>query len=106
MDLSYAPFRKYASKISCSDQAVPAFDGAWPGRVVSIDCVCELSYLTAGGSPSRAVVSGSSRESGNFTFYRPALTMMITAMNVQTDEYSAEVQWSVDLEETDSDATF
>ena len=72
LDLSYGPFRKYKSTISCQDQEPPAFDGVWPGRVITVDCVAELSY-PAGGSPTRPVVSGSARTEGTFVFYRPLL---------------------------------
>src|SRR5436309_12059154 len=56
-DLSFAQFRKYRSTISCRDQEPPAVDGVWPGQVVTIDCIAELSYPT-GGSSARPVVSG------------------------------------------------
>ena len=49
-DLSFAQFRKYKSTISCQDQEPPAVDGVWPGHVVTVDCVAELSCPT-GGAP-------------------------------------------------------
>ncbi len=68
----FAQFRKYKSSISCRDQEPPAIDGVWPGHVVTVECVAELSYPT-GGSPARPVVSGSTRTQGGFVFYRPQL---------------------------------
>jgi hypothetical protein len=97
-DLSFAQFRKYKSTIFCHDQEPPAVDGVWPGLVVTVDCVAELSY-PASESPARAVVSGSARTEGTFMFYRPQLQMLVTGFSVNRDEYGAAVQWQMDLEE-------
>jgi len=97
-DLSFAQFRKYKLTISCRDQEPPAIDGVWPGRLVTVDCVAELSYPT-GGSPARPFVSGSSHTQGSFVFYRPQLQMLVTSFSVNRDEYGADVQWQMDLEE-------
>lgn len=99
MDFSHEQFRKYKTNISCTDQQAPALDGVWPGKVVSVECVAELSYLTAGGAPARPVVPGSSREEGIFTYYRPVLLMMVTAINAGSGEWTAEVAWSFEAEE-------
>lgn len=99
IDLSPAQMQKYSSKIDCTDQQAPALDGVFPGTQVTVDCTFEWSYLTAGGSPARPVVAGSSRVEGDFTFYRPQLTMKITAMDGNFDEYAADYGWSVTLEE-------
>jgi hypothetical protein len=98
VDLSFAQFRKYKSSISCPDQQPPAVDGVWPGHVVTVDCVAELSY-PSGGSPARPVVSGSTRTQGAFVFYRPQLQMRVTGFSVNRDEYGDAVQWQMDLEE-------
>jgi hypothetical protein len=98
MDLSYPQFRKYKSTISCQDQEPPAVDGVWPGHVVSVDCVAELSYPLS-GTPGRSVVTGSARTQGDFVFYRPQLQMRVTGFSVSRDEYGAAVQWQMDLEE-------
>lgn len=113
-------FDKYRLTISCSDMNAPAFDavrvGSWKrtvnggfvdlsgnGSVLTVDCLSELAYKTTGGSPApgpqRAVVSGSSRTSGDFTFYRPQLTIGVTAKTQETDEYGAVVQWQLEGEE-------
>jgi hypothetical protein len=99
VDLSASQFRKYASTISCTDQQHPALNGVWPGLQVTVDCVCELSYLTSGGSADRTVVPSTSRVEGAYTFYRPRLTMRVMAYDIQTDEYGASVGWSLQLEE-------
>lgn len=92
-------FQKYRSTIQCQDQRPAILDGVWPGKAVTVKCIQELSYVTAGGSPARTVVSGSSRTEGDLTYYRPQLSMMVTGFSVQTDEYGADVSWRLDLEE-------
>jgi len=98
VDFSHAQFRKYKSTISCQDQEPPAIDGVWPGHVVTVDCVAELSY-PATGSPARPVVPGSARSDGAFVFYRPRLEMRVTGFSVSLDEYGATTHWQMDLEE-------
>lgn len=107
-DLSQVQFRKYASTISCADQLAPALDGIWPGQILTVDCVAELSYKTAGGSPARDVVDTDSsdpssgealRTEGAYTYYRPRLTMRVMNHSQQEDEYGRVVQWSLELEE-------
>jgi hypothetical protein len=97
-DVSFEPFRRYGSRISCTDQRAPAVDGIWPGMAVIVHCVEELCY-PVGGMPQRSEVSGSSRTEDGFVFYRPVLNMLVTTLTMQIDEYSADVQWSMDLEE-------
>lgn len=101
VDLSVPELRKYRSTITCADQEVPALDGVWPGQVLTVDCVAELSYPgdSSGPAAGRSIVPGSERVEGDFVFYRPRLTMMVMAHSVQTDEYGAAVGWSLDLEE-------
>ncbi|AEH88202.1 hypothetical protein [Mesorhizobium opportunistum] len=103
IDLSDPAFRKYKSTIACTDQDQPALDGVWPGDVLTVDCVQELSYRTMGGSPARTVASTTddpaTRTEGDFTFYRPRLTMMVVGYSKTFDEWGAESGWSMDLEE-------
>lgn len=99
IDLSESQFRKYQSKVSCTDMVGPAMNGIWPGQQIIIDCVCELAYKTMGGTPDRTVVSGSSRTSGDFTFYRPRLTMVVTQITQGNEEWAGTVNWELDLEE-------
>jgi hypothetical protein len=98
-DVSAAQFQKYKSSITCTDQQDPGLNGIWPGQIVTVDCIAELSYKTSGGSADRAVVGGSSRTDGDWTFYRPQLSMRVTSYSTQTDEYGASVGWQLDLEE-------
>lgn len=92
-------FEKYQSTIQCSDQRVPALNGVFPGRILTVDCVVELSYLTAGGSPDRTVVAGSARVEGDYTFYRPQLIMLLRTFEKEVDEWGAVVSWAMELEE-------
>lgn len=96
-DVSDPIFRKYGSVITANDQQVPQF--AWPGLTVTVDCIFELSYLTSGGSPGRPVVSGSSHVVGDYTFYRPQLTMKIVGFSVNHDEWARQIGWTLTLEE-------
>jgi len=98
IDLSRAEFRKYKSTISGSDQRPPSCDGLWPGRQIVVDCIEELAYPD-GGVPQRPLVDGSSFSEAGFTYYRPRLTMVVTAFQLSRDEYSAQVAWSMTLEE-------
>ncbi len=99
VDLSVAQMRKYRSTISCSDQNAPALGSVWPGALLTVDCVVELAYLTATGAAERPVVAGSSRVEGDWTFYRPQLSMRVVRHTVNRDEWNAEVGWSLELEE-------
>jgi hypothetical protein len=97
-DISFPGFRKFASTISGADQLPPAIDGVWPGLEVEVHCLFELQHLT-GGTASRPVVPGSSRVEGAFTLYRPILMCRVVNFSVSTDEYGAQVSWSMELEE-------
>lgn len=99
VDISTTIFQKYESTITGDDQDSPAINGIWPGQQLTVDCIVELAYPTSGGSADRPVVSGSSRVSGDYTFYRPQLTMLVTQYSVEIDEWGAAVGWSMGLEE-------
>lgn len=98
VDLSVDKFRKYKSTISCEDVEAPALDGIMPGQLITVDCVAELTYPTA-GEPTRTVITGSEREVGAYTVYRPRLDMMVTALNQSINEYERKVSWELELEE-------
>jgi hypothetical protein len=100
IDLSPSQMRKYKSSIRCNDTETPALDGIWPGMLLSINCIAELGYKTAGGTPGRPVVAGSSRVSSAWTYFRPQLSMRVVQYSVSRDEYGAMTDWSLDLEET------
>lgn len=99
IDLSPAQMRKYRSTISCTDTETPALDGVWPGMQLTVDCVAELGYRTAGNTPQRPVVPGSSRTSGSWTYFRPRLEMRVVQYSTSRDEYGALTEWSLELEE-------
>ena len=98
VDVSAPQMRKYRSEISCNDQAPPAIDGLWAGMIVQVSCAAELGYLTLAGA-QRPVVSGSERVEGDFTYYRPQLTMMVCDFQVDKDEWGATTSWQLVLEE-------
>lgn len=98
-DIAAAQFRKYRSTLSCSDMNGLAFDSNWPGKSVVVDCVVELSFKTIGGSQGRTAVAGSTRVSGDTTFYCPQLTMRVMNYSLQEDDYGKVVSWSLELEE-------
>jgi hypothetical protein len=98
VDLSLSQFRKYRSTIRCSDMEAPALDGIWPGHVVTVDCVTELSCPSV-ASPAKTVVPGSQRLQGGFTFYRPRLVMQVIGLSIEKNEWGAVTGWTLELEE-------
>ena len=98
VDLSFSGFRKFKSNISGTDQKPPAVNGRWPGQIITVDCITELS-MPVGGIPDRTVVPDSLHTEGAFSTYRPRLTMMVLLFSISHDEYGAQVSWSLDLEE-------
>lgn len=99
VDISSEQFRKYQTTITGNDQEPPAFDSVWPGQQITVDCISEMSFAT-GGAPGRAVVPGSLRVDGDYTFYRPRLTMRVVSFNVQRDEWQAQTGWTLTAEES------
>jgi hypothetical protein len=67
--------------------------------MVEVGCIAELCFLTSGGGPGRTAVAGSERVEGDFSFYRPVLTMRVVGFSVSRDEYGAAVSWQMQLEE-------
>lgn len=98
IDFSLPQFHKYSTKLTCTDQQPPAIDGIFPGQQVTVYCCGELAYPT-GTTPQREAVPDSTRVDGHFTFYRPILEMRVTLVQSQFDEWSADYQWEIDLEE-------
>ena len=100
VDMSNPIFRKYKSKISATDVDAPPLDNVWPGMIVDVDCAASLCYPTGNpGSPARPEVSGSSWTQGQFTFYRPVLTMRIVSLSENFEEWKADNAWVLQLEE-------
>jgi hypothetical protein len=99
-DISNPAFRKYASKITCTDVDAPPLDNLWPGMIVTVQCAASLAYQTGNpGSPYKAVVPGSEYTNGHFTFYRPEMNMMVMDVQHTFDEWKADNGWTLDLEE-------
>ena len=100
VDLSNPAFRKYLSRITCTDVNTPPLDNLWPGMEVTVHCAAELSYATGNpGSPFKPVVSGSSYTDGDFTFYRPLLLMRVADVRHNFDEWKHDNGWEISLEE-------
>src|ERR1039458_8090577 len=54
VDISNPIFRKYSSKITCTDVDAPPLDNIWPGMTVTVHCAASLCYPTGrSGSPAR-----------------------------------------------------
>lgn len=99
-DLSSHIFRKYASEITCADVNAPPLDGLWPGDTVTVECAVFLCYRNGNpGSPARQEVSGSSYTLGNYTFYRPIMTMMVMDISDGFEEWKSNFTWKLGLEE-------
>ena len=98
-DRSVSQFRKFDSTITGTDQQPPALNGVWPGTQIIVDCIPEIAYETSTGQPDRQEVAGSIRYEGDYTYYRPQLTMRIVNFEVNKDEYGAQVGWTLELSE-------
>jgi hypothetical protein len=93
-------FRKYLSKITCTDVDAPPLDGLWPGMPVTVHCAASLCYATGNpGSPGRTEVSGSSYVQGGFTFYHPSLAMLVKTFSENWEEWRGDMGWALELEE-------
>ncbi|ESY72514.1 hypothetical protein X740_33165 [Mesorhizobium sp. LNHC221B00] len=103
IDLGDEEDEKYKMTISCTDQNMPALDGVRRGMTLTVDCATEFCYLTADGSPSRDVAGTTddpaTRTEGDFTLYRPRLTMKVADYRLSFDEWGAACNWSLDLVE-------
>jgi hypothetical protein len=99
INISAPQMHKYRVEITGNDQAPPALDGLWVGLPMYVYPHVEIAYLTTGGSPTRSVVPGSVRVEGNYTYYRPALTMMVVEWQIEREEWEQAVSWSLSLEE-------
>ena len=83
IDLSEPQMRKYKAHISCTDQESPGFaemtsaaDPIWPGDEFTVTCLPQLGAAEA-----------------------ITLTMLVTAWQINRDEYNADTGWTLDLEE-------
>jgi hypothetical protein len=90
---------KYKTVVTCTDINAPIWDQLHVGLQVVIDCIPELFYATTGGSPTKSVVPDSTRVFGGVTWYRPRLTMMVTAWGDDMEENEAARSWTLEAEE-------
>lgn len=100
IDLSNPIFRKYSTKITCTDVDAPPLDNLFPGMEVTFYCACSLAYQIGNpGSPNRPVVSGSDYTQGHYAFYRPVLDCRIVNVSEDFKEWRSEVSWEIEAEE-------
>jgi len=99
IDISAPQMRKYRLEAAGEDMDPPALDGLWVGMQVQVYCHVELGRHTAAGILGRDAVPDSIRTSGEWTFYRPSLLMMVTEYQTERSEWEDKVSWSLTLEE-------
>jgi hypothetical protein len=98
-DLGDENFDKIATVISGEDVRSPAFNDIRIGKLLTVDCIFELAYLTSGGSPQFSVVSGSSYVEGDFTRYRPQMIGRVVSFEADSDEWESITTWSLGIEQ-------
>lgn len=102
-DVSDPLFKKFQSVVSGDDMDPPV--NIWPGTELTVGCVVEIAVAgtleeaTDVSEFPRTPVAGSVRHADGFTFFRPSLTMRVTGLNVDRDEWGASVKWALSLEE-------
>jgi hypothetical protein len=99
VDISAPQFRKYHLDVYGNDGEPPALDNLWLGAICSVSVLTELAYLTAGGTASRVAVDGSTRTSGDYTIYRPLLTMLLVDWDIERDAWNAQASWHLEMTE-------
>jgi hypothetical protein len=100
VNLAPAQFRKYKSTLSCTDWDQPAFAGLWPGSIITVDCVEEVGYKTVGGAAPEGRTIIATRVSGDYTFARMRLSMMVMGPWTQDrSETGGSTAWQIELEE-------
>lgn len=100
-NLSAEGFQKYRGRIECTDFDSPGLGYVWPGMLLTMHAVSELSFegdTDSAGFP-RPPVPGSTREADGFTFFRPILEIMITDCGQGFREWEAEYSWFIEFEE-------
>ena len=120
-----AGHKKFQSTIQCKDRAPPAFDGAWKGVTLKVNCIQYVTHIVPAESVSIQVdregvdhtlfdnkgkiwsatptqnrwVSIQPSFPGGFLTYKPILMMMIKSYTLETDEWGLTVGWTLDLDE-------
>ena len=124
-DITRQQNRKFSSSINCSDTESPTLQGIWKGTQLVVECIQPFRQLVKPAALVtnliRTPVTGSvfGRDNTNVkvlptsviglvaTFpsnivmveYRPILTMMVSDISEDKDEYGAVESWSLSLEE-------
>lgn len=100
VNLAPTQFAKYRSVISGADHDTGAFQLVFPGMIVTVECIQEIGVKNGNVADQRPAVPGSERNSGDYSFYRPILTMMVTAgPTASWDEAAGVNTHSIELEE-------
>lgn len=95
LDLTDPLFRKYRVTIRCTDQRAPPFGGLWPGQLVTLTSPIEMGQVSLSTDRS---VTGSNSEDG-VTYFRPVLDCFVVAFTQTGDEYGAQHDWTLIVEE-------
>lgn len=96
LDLSYTPMQKYKITLTGNDQQPPACDGVWPGKVLTVDSIVELNSSSTTG---RSAADSGDRQDGEWSFYRPQLSMMVISWSISRNEWDGTYSWQLDCEE-------
>jgi len=125
IDLTRDENRKYTSTISASDQKTPSLAGIWKGMELIIESISTIRQLVNPASNSatmiRDYVVGTvygrdingvkilptsiigliANFPSNIVMveYCPKLTMLVSDISIDSDEYEATQSWTIDLEE-------
>lgn len=125
IDLTREQQRKFNSTISGSDIAAPAIQDLWRGQELEVECIQPFRQtvfpvsLTAtlirdpvSGSVFGRIADGTKifptsvialvatfAQNVSMVEYRPILTMLVSDISIDNDEYAAQEGWSIDLEE-------
>ena len=124
-DLTRTQNRKFESSINASDTESPAVQNLWRGQELVVECIqpfrqsvspasatatlirTHVPSTVFGRKADNSIVAVTSVVAFLATFpepvimveFRPILTMLISDISVDKDEYGAIEGWSVDLEE-------
>lgn len=99
VDFGFEQFEKFQLTISGHDMRPPACSGVWKGKIVQVDTISRVGYLTLTGVVDRIIVPGSEIVEGDFTYVRLRLQMMVMSYSQNTDEWNAKCDWTMVLEE-------
>ena len=125
IDLTRDQNQKYTSNISASDQKTPSLAGIWKGMELVVSCIATIRQLVNPASLTATLIRdyatgsvfGRDINGAKITptsvvgllatfpsnvvmveFY-PKLTMLVSDISLNTDEYESSQSWDIDLEE-------